>query len=128
MRRRRSTQTEIHSTIHKDIEIVFDNSMDIWRYTLRGRERSAGTLGKAIAEIDKPAPKGGKPFERIECMLLWKSDDEDSPAPARRLKRPRFTRAEAEINGTYVFSHMSLREGDDLLQWACNQAFRHSDV
>ena len=23
---------------------------------------------------------------------------------------------------------MSLREGDDLLQWACNQAFRHSDV
>ena len=58
------------------------------------------------------------------------SDDDDSlsPAPARRLKRPRFTRAETEINGTYVFSHMSLREGDDLLQWACNQAFRHSDV
>ena len=56
------------------------------------------------------------------------SDAEDGPATAQRLKRPRFTRAEAEINGTYVFSHMSLQAGDDLLQWACNEAFRYRDV
>jgi hypothetical protein len=56
------------------------------------------------------------------------SDAEDEPATAQRLKRPRFTRAEAEINGTYVFSHISLQAGDDLLQWACNEAFRYRDV
>ena len=56
------------------------------------------------------------------------SDAEDGPVTAQRLKRPWFTRAEAEINGTYVFSHMSLQAGDDLLQWACNEAFRYRDV
>ena len=54
----------------------------------------------------------------------------DVPAnrPPRLYKKPRFSRAETEINSTYVTSHMSQARGDDLLQWACNQAFRHSDV
>jgi hypothetical protein len=45
-----------------------------------------------------------------------------------RYKRPRFTRAETEIYGTYTHTSMSLRAGDDLLQWACNQAFSYQDV
>ncbi len=45
-------------------------------------------------------------------------------APAPRLKKPRFSRIETEINSTYVNSHMSLREGDDLTQWAYNEAMK----
>ena len=55
-------------------------------------------------------------------------DPEDDSIPPPRFKRPKFTRAEAEINGTYVFGHMSLQAGDDLLQWACNEAYRYRDV
>ncbi len=48
--------------------------------------------------------------------------------PPPRFKQPKFTRAENEINGTYVCGHMSLQAGDDLLQWACNEAYRYRDV
>ncbi len=57
------------------------------------------------------------------------SDAQDD-RPARVFKRPRFFRSETEINSTYVNSHMSQQGlgGDDLLKWACNQAFRHTEV
>jgi hypothetical protein len=60
--------------------------------------------------------------------MLDGSLDNPQDQPVLRLKKPRFTRAETEINSTYVNSHMSLREGDDLLHWACNEAMKHSDV
>ena len=65
------------------------------------------------------------------CFVQDLQDDDmripaDEPAP--HFKKPRFTRTETEMNSTYVNSHMSLREGDDLLQWACNEARTHSDV
>jgi hypothetical protein len=65
------------------------------------------------------------------CFVQDLRDDDmripaDEPAP--HFKKPRFTRTETEINSTYVNSHMSLREGDDLLHWACNEARKLSDV
>ena len=35
-----------------------------------------------------------------------------------------FTLEEGEVHGTYVASSMSRIEGDDMLKWACNQAYR----
>ena len=35
-----------------------------------------------------------------------------------------FTREEGEAYGTYVASDMSRNEGDDMLKWACNRAYR----
>ena len=60
--------------------------------------------------------------------MLDGSLDNPQDQPVLRLKKPRFTRAETEINSTYVNSHMSLREGDDLMLWACNEAMKYSDV
>ena len=37
-----------------------------------------------------------------------------------------FSREEGEAYGTYVSSDMSRNEGDDMLRWACNRAFRPS--
>jgi hypothetical protein len=35
-----------------------------------------------------------------------------------------FSREEGEVYGTYVGSAMSRNEGDDMLKWACNRAYR----
>jgi hypothetical protein len=35
-----------------------------------------------------------------------------------------FSREEGEVYGTYVVSTMSRNEGDDMLKWACNRAYR----
>ena len=35
-----------------------------------------------------------------------------------------FTREEGEAYGTYVASDMSRNEGDDMLKWVCNRAYR----
>src|SRR6476646_9588862 len=56
---------------YRDItEIVYDEEKDKWVFTLRGRERSAESLGKAKEIIDKPEPKNKKPFERVKCIGL----------------------------------------------------------
>jgi hypothetical protein len=77
-RRDRSTHTTVHTVNHKGVEIVYDSFDDIWRYTLRGRDHTSKSLGIAMKEIDKPMPKGGKPFERVEVMTAnrrsWNSD------------------------------------------------------
>ena len=48
--------------------------------------------------------------------------------PANAYKRPKFTRAESEIFGTYSHTSMSRAAGDDLFQWACNEAYSYKDV
>ena len=40
----------------------------------------------------------------------------------------KFTRAESEIFGTYSHTSMSRAAGDDLFQWACNEAYSYKDV
>ncbi len=47
--------------------------------------------------------------------------------PARAYKRPKFTRTECEIFGTYAHTSMSRVAGDDLFQWACNEAYCYRD-
>jgi hypothetical protein len=79
MRRRRQEKLEIITQTYKGIELVFDKTKDHWLYTLRGHDRYAKSLGSAMKEIDKPAPKGGKPFEPVEVMRsagphLWSGD------------------------------------------------------
>ncbi len=60
-------------------------------------------------------------------LSLWDYDDEDlgviQDQPVNGYKSPKITRAQAEIFGTYAHTSMSRRAGDDLFQWACNEAF-----
>ena len=55
---------------------------------------------------------GGDPPE-VDQGLHWHDRE---PCP--------FTREEGEVYGTYVASSMSRDEGDDMLKWACNRAYR----
>ena len=56
------------------------------------------------------------------------ADDLGEIPPANAYKRPKFTRAESEIFGTYSHTSMSRAAGDDLFQWACNEAYSYKDV
>jgi hypothetical protein len=59
------------SVTYEDIEIVYDESENVWRFTLRGRERSAESLAKAKEAIDKPVPADkAKPFQRVRAIHL----------------------------------------------------------
>ena len=55
---------------------------------------------------------GGDPPEEFQG-LHWHDRE---PCP--------FTREEGEAFGTYVASDMSRREGDNMLRWACNEAYK----
>jgi hypothetical protein len=60
---------EIVKTTYSGVEIVYWESDNKWRFTLRGRERSAETLLNAKAAIDKPAPEEkAKPFEKVNAI------------------------------------------------------------
>lgn len=52
---------------YKGVAISYNEHNDKWEFTLRGQERSASTLSKAKAVIDKPAPKNKKPFQRFKA-------------------------------------------------------------
>lgn len=54
------------TTTHKEIEIVYDEQYDKWRFTLRGKDRSADTLANAKKAINAPAPKEDN-FHRFEA-------------------------------------------------------------
>jgi hypothetical protein len=55
---------------YSGIIIAYDEKDNRWRFTLRGRDRSAESLAKAKEYIDKPKPedKKEKPFERIKAF------------------------------------------------------------
>lgn len=62
---------------HNDVTIVYYEDDDVWRFTLRGRDRSADSLAKAKEAIDKPVPKEkAKPFEKIPA---WWFQYEQNP-------------------------------------------------
>jgi len=56
---------------YKNILITYDEDKDVWRFNLRGREKSAKSISNAKAAIDAPPPENEKPFERIQC---WHND------------------------------------------------------
>ena len=67
------------------------------------------TAGAQPPQVDD---LGGDPPE-VDQGLHWHDRE---PCP--------FTREEGEAHGTYAASGMSRNEGDDMLKWACNRAYR----
>lgn len=53
-----------------DIEIVYDEEKNRWRFTLDGRERSAEMLTNAKKAIDAPERKTKKAFEPIQAWII----------------------------------------------------------
>lgn len=68
-------ETQITHT-HNDIEIVYDEQSNTWKFTLRNRDRSAESLVKAKEMIDKPEKE--KPFQKIPA---WRIKYQDIPDP-----------------------------------------------
>ncbi len=48
--------------------------------------------------------------------------------PAHAYKRPKFTRADCEMLGTYAHTSILKAAGDYLFQLACNEAYWYKDV
>lgn len=61
------TEQQKIEVIHNGIAITYDDSRDLFTFELRGRCRSAPSIGKAKEIIDKPAPEQKKPFQRIKA-------------------------------------------------------------
>lgn len=61
--------TEITHT-HDDTLITYDENANLWRFTLRGRDRSTDSLAKAKEAIDKPVATKTKPFEKIQVWYV----------------------------------------------------------
>lgn len=58
------------TTTYHDIEITYDEIENKWKFTLRGRDRSADSLGAAKAAIDKQPTEKAKPFEKIPAWQI----------------------------------------------------------
>lgn len=54
--------------------ITYDEPENLWRFTLRGRDRSASSLVQAKEAIDKPVSEKTKPFEKISAWWFRYSD------------------------------------------------------
>jgi outer membrane murein-binding lipoprotein Lpp len=54
----------------RDVPITYRERENVWRFVLRGRERTAGSLKEAKEIIGKPAPKKGKPFQKFEAWYV----------------------------------------------------------
>ena len=64
---------------HDGTLITYNEQENKWKFTLRGRDRSAESLAKAKEFIDKPLPaEKAKPFEKIPAWLF--KYDGDTPA------------------------------------------------
>lgn len=61
---------------HRDVLITYHEQDNLWRFTLRGRDRVTNSLAKAKEAIDKHVPKEkAKPFEKIAAWFFKFSDD-----------------------------------------------------
>ena len=59
------------TVVHGDIPVTYDEKENVWRFTLRGRDRSAESLAKAKEAIDKPVPSEKKSgFEKIAAIKV----------------------------------------------------------
>lgn len=61
--------TEALKVTYSDIEVTYDEKDNVWRFELRGRQRSSESLSKAKDAIDAPAPTDKKPFTRIKAYI-----------------------------------------------------------
>lgn len=68
--RRKPITDERPGAIYRDITVTYDESDDLWKFTLRGVDRSARTLANAKKAIDAPEPKNKRRFE--ECFAYYK--------------------------------------------------------
>lgn len=64
--------TVVHSETYEGVKILYDESDNVWRFTLRGRERSSESLAKAKESIDKPVPEEKK--KGFIPVQAWKGD------------------------------------------------------
>jgi hypothetical protein len=67
------------SVVYAGITIVYTEADNLWRFELRGRDRSADSLAKAKEFIDKHPAEKGKPFERVKAYLTSRFDGEYKP-------------------------------------------------
>lgn len=59
------------SVNHNGTEITYDEEANLWRFTLRGRDRSSENLTKAREVIDKPVPADkAKPFQKFSAWFF----------------------------------------------------------
>lgn len=82
---------------HKSIVITYDENANLWRFTLRDRDRSADSLAKCKEAIDKQPAGKAKPFEKIKA---WKMDRHSfgSPVEITGIAERRFGRQQVWIN------------------------------
>jgi len=59
------------TTTYEGIAITYDEHENLWRFTLRDRDRNAPSLAAAKEAIDKPVPQKATPFKRVEA---WWAD------------------------------------------------------
>lgn len=56
---------------HDDVLITYHEADNAWKFTLRGRDRSAESLAKAKEFIDRPvSAEKAKPFQKIPAWFL----------------------------------------------------------
>lgn len=63
---------------YRGVTIAYDEYSNSWKFLLRGREKSSGSLRTAKETIAKPAPKDKKPFSPVEAWYIQWRDDPDS--------------------------------------------------
>jgi hypothetical protein len=67
------------SVVYAGITIVYTEADNLWRFELRGRDRSAGSLAKAKEFIDKEPTEKAEPFERVKAYLTSRFDGDYKP-------------------------------------------------
>lgn len=63
------------TTAHNGTEIAYDEGANLWRFTLRGRDRSTDSLAKAREVIDKPVSgEKAKAFAKFPAWIFLYGD------------------------------------------------------
>ncbi len=55
------------TTVHNGVEILFNETEEVWEFTHNSRDRGVDSLKKAKQIIDKPITV---PFDRVEAFML----------------------------------------------------------
>lgn len=69
-------QNELIQIAYHNTTITYFEGDNLWKFTLRGRDRSAPSLAAAKEAVDKPVAEKAKPFEKIAA---WEITYGDSP-------------------------------------------------
>lgn len=59
---------------HNETVITYDESRNVWSFTMRDQDRSTESLAKAKEFIDRPEPVKAKPFEKIPAWIFKYSE------------------------------------------------------